>query len=600
MSQDFPPTEESASDSRSGSSSGSSLAAANRGSVNPPAPAPETSAQPPAQTAEEDSDSGYELVSEQELKGALVPDSTDTAGRSVIQQVRSQSQRRVRKKQPPQWAVQLVTRGQRLKLWFRETLPDLFRQRRSEMITGIVSLLAHLVVVALLASILLPSPPEDLTLQLTGLPDEEDENLEAVELTEIVQPDSLKDLNVDSTIQQMLGELENGKHRMQFNGPESVQLSMPLEDLVDVSDVPVLKGDFGGRSDAGRRAAVSKYGGSAESEKSVNQGLTWLQKIQRKDGSWNFADVGGAGDPGALGQDTIGATSMALLTFLGGGHTHDKEGIYKETVTKGLSSLLSKAERTSSGLDLRGGLRGNSSMYVQGIATICLCEASALEPKDRTLKRAAIDAINFIERSQDKVGGGWRYDPGDPGDTSVTGWQIMALQSAKSGRITVQNATMRDAREFLDSVAIENGAKYGYMPGGGPSPSMTAVGLLCRMYMGWKLDRREMKAGVEYLAKIGPSRENIYYNYYATQVLHHYGGDAWKQWNLQMRDHLVSTQVKTGPAAGSWDVTDAHGRLGGRIYQTSLSIMTLEVYYRHLPLYRRLGDNAGGSADEAK
>lgn len=587
MSQDVVSIDETGDDSRRGGSSGQTLATGDNGSKtqarkSPPSP-------PTTQPAADEEDSGYELVSEQELKGALVADPAETTGNSVIQQVRNQSQRRVRRKAPPQWAVQLVTRGQRFRVWIRETLPELFQHRRREMVTAVVSLLAHLGVLILLATVILPQAPEDLTLHLTGVPEELDNDMEAIELTEIVQPDSLKDLNVDSTVQQMLGELENGKHRMQFNGPEAVELSMPIEDLVDVSDVPVMKGAFGGRSDAGRRAAVSKYGGSAESEKAVNQGLTWLQKIQRKDGSWNFGDVGGAAGPGALSQDSIGATSMALLTFLGGGHTHDKEGIYKETVTKGLSSLLSKAERTSSGLDLRGGLRGNSSMYVQGLATICLCEASALEPKDRTLKRAASDAVNFIERSQDKVGGGWRYDPGDPGDTSVTGWQIMALQSAKSGRITVQNATMRDAREFLDSVAIEKGAKYGYMPGGGPSPTMTAVGLLCRMYMGWKIDRPEMKAGVEYLAKTGPSRENMYYNYYATQVLHQYGGDLWKQWNLKLREHLVSTQVKTGPAAGSWEVTDPHGNLGGRIYQTSLSVMTLEVYYRHLPLYRRIG-----------
>ena len=32
----------------------------------------------------------------------------------------------------------------------------------------------------------------------------------------------------------------------------------------------------------------------------------------------------------------------------------------------------------------------------------------------------------------------------------------------------------------------------------------------------------------------------------------------------------------------------SHGvRMGGRLYTTCLSIMTLEVYYRFLPLYRR-------------
>ena len=143
---------------------------------------------------------------------------------------------------------------------------------------------------------------------------------------------------------------------------------------------------------------------------------------------------------------------------------------------------------------------------------------------------------------------------------------------------------------FLDSVEVADGAMYSYMPGDGPRDSMTAVGLLCRMYMGWSRERPALKAGVEHLAKVGPRRGDIYYNYYATQVLHHWGGDLWKQWNLRMRDELVSTQVKDGLGAGSWDVTDPHGYAGGRIYQTALSLLTLEVYYRHLPIYRRFDE----------
>jgi hypothetical protein len=164
----------------------------------------------------------------------------------------------------------------------------------------------------------------------------------------------------------------------------------------------------------------------------------------------------------------------------------------------------------------------------------------------------------------------------------------MALQSAKAGRIIVNTNVMREARKFLDSVSVENGAKYSYEPKGGPTPSMTAVGLLCQMYMGWKRDRAELKAGVEYLSQVGPSPNNMYYNYYATQVMHHFGGEPWEKWNAKMREQLVTTQIKDGPGAGSWNVTDPHGGAGGRIYQTALSVMTLEVYYRHLPLYRQL------------
>ena len=79
----------------------------------------------------------------------------------------------------------------------------------------------------------------------------------------------------------------------------------------------------------------------------------------------------------------------------------------------------------------------------------------------------------------------------------------------------------------------------------------------------------------------------MYYNYYATQVMHHWGGPEWDRWNNVMREHLIRTQIRDGHATGSWDVADRHGSLGGRLYMTTLALLTLEVYYRHLPLYQK-------------
>ena len=109
------------------------------------------------------------------------------------------------------------------------------------------------------------------------------------------------------------------------------------------------------------------------------------------------------------------------------------------------------------------------------------------------------------------------------------------------------------------------------------------------MYIGWGRKQPALEAGVKYLAATGPSRNDMYYNYYATQVLHHWGGEEWQKWNEVMRERLVGSQCKTGHAAGSWDVADAHGKTGGRLYMTCLCVMTLEVYYRHLPLYQQAG-----------
>jgi hypothetical protein len=90
-----------------------------------------------------------------------------------------------------------------------------------------------------------------------------------------------------------------------------------------------------------------------------------------------------------------------------------------------------------------------------------------------------------------------------------------------------------------------------------------------------------------------PNEANIYYWYYASQVLHHMGGGPWEKWNEHQRAVLIAMQETQGHAAGSWSPRGSSGgaddtRSGGRIYMTSLAICTLEVYYRHLPLYRAI------------
>jgi hypothetical protein len=211
---------------------------------------------------------------------------------------------------------------------------------------------------------------------------------------------------------------------------------------------------------------------------------------------------------------------------------------------------------------------------------------------DKGLMGPAQLSINHIVYAQDPVGGGWRYAPRTPGDTSVVGWQLMALKSGHMAYLQVPPGTIQGAIKFLDSVSAESGSKYGYTgPGGGQAT--TAIGLLCRMYLGWKKDHPGIERGVEYLSQIGPSKGNMYYNYYATQVMRHYGGDPgaegndkWDKWNKEMRDWLVNTQDMNGHQKGSWHMRGDHGsERGGRIYCTSMATMILEVYYRHMPIY---------------
>ena len=70
-------------------------------------------------------------------------------------------------------------------------------------------------------------------------------------------------------------------------------------------------------------------------------------------------------------------------------------------------------------------------------------------------------------------------------------------------------------------------------------------------------------------------------------LIGHNEGDSWKKWNAVMRDQLVKSQATKGHEAGSWQIDTGHGSKGGRLYSTSMATMILEVYYRHLPIYRK-------------
>jgi hypothetical protein len=365
-----------------------------------------------------------------------------------------------------------------------------------------------------------------------------------------------------------------------------------------------LRQAFIGGSGATREQMAIEGGGSRESEQAVGLGLEWLALHQDKGtGKWSLSHYQKFGRrytdntnttteqftckcSGGGQNNDVAATAFGLLPFLAAGQTHKKAPAgsrhdYTKVVQSGLDYLKSKQ-----GSD---GYFGGG-MYAHGLATITVCEAYGLTA-DPALKSCAQRALDLIETVQHS-GGGWRYNPQpDPGDTSVVGWQVMALKSGQMAGLSVKDATLSKAMKYLDSVQSSDGSGYGYT-GPGETPTMTAVGLLCREYLGWTPKNPGLINGVKKLGANPPgSLNSIYYYYYATQVLHHVGGDSWQAWNEKMRDQLIKSQdkgEKEKHQAGSWGPeADAHGSAGGRLMTTSLSLLTLEIYYRHLPLYRR-------------
>jgi hypothetical protein len=205
--------------------------------------------------------------------------------------------------------------------------------------------------------------------------------------------------------------------------------------------------------------------------------------------------------------------------------------------------------------------------------------------RDERLAAPAQEAANFIVNAQHKLGG-WRYEPGEPGDLSVTGWQITALKSAAHGKLKIPRDVWYRASDFLDSVQENRGATYGYQEPTNNKRSMSVVGLFSRMMLGWPHDHRPLLKGVAQVANQAPHQNHMYFNYYAAQVLRHHGGSDWKRWNPRMRDYLVNLQATQGHETGSWYIDEDWSTQGGRLYTTTLSILTLEVYYRYMPMYQ--------------
>jgi hypothetical protein len=473
-----------------------------------------------------------------------------------------------------------------------------------------------------------------LVLALVGFTSDVKDELQelVINKTEVEDIEELEDINealdeqletdVETTSQETMDDLV-APLDLEVDIPPAPELVTSAEDLtlaaarMDVSDFgmeTVMAGDvladfsglsatgLGGRT-AGRSAAVRRSGGNASSEAAVEAALKWLADHQNRNGSWSWGYTpgdrcNGFDNPGDK-KSKMGATGLALLPFLGAGYTH-QEGKYKDVVKKGLRYLVGNMiVRNNMGKLFEENGAGHEHMYCHGIAACALAEAYGMT-QDRKLKAPAQFAINYIVAAQHPENGGWLYTPRAGGDTSVVGWQVMALKSAVLSYLQVPAPVKALSNRWLDIVQWDQppgqygiGAAYGYRrPGDRPKASAcSAIGLLCRMYLGAKADDPGLQLGVKNISQKGPERNGMYYNYYASMLMYQADGpdgDMWKAWNLKMRDQLINRQVKAGKDKGSWYFTDGHsGQAGGRVYSTAMAAMTLEVYYRYMPIYQK-------------
>lgn len=339
-----------------------------------------------------------------------------------------------------------------------------------------------------------------------------------------------------------------------------------------------------------RARQAERQGASPETEAAVKAALEWLAENQETDGRWEPIKHGGGRETLEAGRDRFGAgshaetgvTALAILAFAAAGNTH-VQGEYQATVDRGLNYLL-RAQAADGSLGGRGAMY--EFMYCHGMATLTLAELAGMSGDEQLLEPLR-RAVDFTIAAQDPVGGGWRYRPGEAGDTSQLGWQLMALKSAELAGVRVPQQTWNGAARYLASVSSgAHGGLAAYRPGERVSRTMTAEALLCRQFLGLHSDSATAREAAAYLLGDLPGKgeANLYYWYYASIAMYQLQGGDWQRWSEALQPSLLASQHRSGPAAGSWDPNTRWDAYGGRVYSTALATLCLQAYYRFLPL----------------
>jgi hypothetical protein len=358
------------------------------------------------------------------------------------------------------------------------------------------------------------------------------------------------------------------------------------------------------RGDSGRRNLVTKYGGTRATEGAVNAGFEWLKEHQEKDGRW--AVQAGAEPDKAVEAKDAGLTGLAMLSFLGAGQTQ-QHGPHKEAMKHATAWLI--AHQNKNGL---WGDADSPDLLASAIATAALAEAHGMSPSIREITPAAQKAIDGLVAAQ-APGAGWGLAPSKGAkdvkiDSLTTIWAGLAAKSAKIAGLKVPGSSFDGVRSWIEHAQDLKDAKpddatytgglvaaYGHMhtPAVADKSRALAAGAgLVRVFWGQHPKQPGVTGPANLLMKGGlPAMESAFSAeecYFATLLMFQKGGENWERWNMAMTSRLLRLVNKEGTYEenkGSWDPAEADKSKGGRTYVTCLAVMSLEAYYRYLPVY---------------
>jgi hypothetical protein len=203
--------------------------------------------------------------------------------------------------------------------------------------------------------------------------------------------------------------------------------------------------------------------------------------------------------------------------------------------------------------------------------------------------------VAVILKAQRRAGpnrGGWRYRvEGDDADLSVTGWQVLALRSARNAGCDVPAERIDAAAEFVRRCHDPVSGGYRYQPGTFVTPACTGTAVSALELCGKEHHRApaSLRAAV-YLIKNPPNPDQphfFYGAYYGALATFQLGGNEWQSY----RPRLYEALLRTRRTDGSW-----HGKLSDDLYYgpnycTAMAVLALTADYHLLPVHQRGADD---------
>jgi hypothetical protein len=316
-----------------------------------------------------------------------------------------------------------------------------------------------------------------------------------------------------------------------------------------------------------------------EVDTAVVRAVQFLAESQRASGGWYLDMYGG---------ETTSATSLSLMALLAAGHAPGEEP-YAGTFRRGVDYLLRHQQPSGLIVDATG----HGPLYCHGISTLLLAEiAGQVEPQQQQAVRQALErAVHALLESQavrkdERHAGGWRYTLGShDSDLSVTAWQLLALRGAKNIGCDIPADAIDRAVGYVKQCAQRQRGGFGYQPGHGATPTMTAAGITALQVCGAGEAAEVMLAVPVLTGRLPRFRERYYFYgaYYSSVALHQHGGDAWVDAKERLFRELVDRQNRDG----SWLAVDGSEKPVGRVYATALAVLALTVEYGYLPIYQK-------------